>query len=402
MKKKNLFLTIAAILLGQLSMSQTINLKETVTDVDGNVYPTSKIGTQVWTSQNLRTTRYNDGTPIPRIDDYNQWGAMQSPGRCFFGNDTINKDSYGVFYNWYAVNTGKLAPKGWRVPTEADWEKLTDCVMESMKQNYINPSVKPILFVRDMGMSGHRSDVSYHQDKNFNYWWINSAVNTDTAKLALLYLENGVVRSSTRSKSYGFAVRLIKEDEGYSNICEAIFKYDTTAVRKLVNAGVDLNKAYTYPSYNGKLETRYPFDLLYNLKEERYKDIYGMLLLFINNGLNLNPSHNGKFPVICYVVLAAFSKEQTLSLLHALLDNKADINAVNGYNDNAIFCICTAPPLRRARSCSEVCEIAKFLLEHGADPTIKDNLYQKNALEKAKKDFDCKELNTLLKSYSKK
>jgi hypothetical protein len=89
----------------------------TVTDIDGNVYQAVKIGNQVWTVENLRTTRYNDGTAIPYVTDNSAWANLTTPGYCYYFNDsTANADKYGVLYNWYTVNTGKLSPAGWHVP----------------------------------------------------------------------------------------------------------------------------------------------------------------------------------------------------------------------------------------------------------------------------------------------
>ena len=96
----------------------------TVTDIDGNVYQTVKIGNQVWTVENLRTTKYNDGTPIPLITDSDAWEALTTPGYCWYDNDIKNKSKYGALYNLYTVDTKKLAPKGWHVPTDAEWTTL--------------------------------------------------------------------------------------------------------------------------------------------------------------------------------------------------------------------------------------------------------------------------------------
>jgi uncharacterized protein (TIGR02145 family) len=96
----------------------------TVTDIDGNVYQTVKIGNQVWTVENLRTTKYNDGSLIPLVTDGAAWAALKTPGYCWYDNDIKNKSKYGALYNWYAVDTKKLAPKGWHVPTVAEWDTL--------------------------------------------------------------------------------------------------------------------------------------------------------------------------------------------------------------------------------------------------------------------------------------
>lgn len=103
-------------------------MPNTITDIDGNVYHTIQIGGQLWLVENLRTTRYNDGTTIPLVTDSAAWVALSTPGMAVFNNsthpDTIN--TYGNLYNWHAVNTGKLCPKDWRVPTENDWNILID------------------------------------------------------------------------------------------------------------------------------------------------------------------------------------------------------------------------------------------------------------------------------------
>lgn len=96
----------------------------TVTDIDGNIYHTVKIGDQVWMVENLKTTRYNDGTDIPFITDNTEWENLNTPGYCWYDNDISHKMPYGALYNWYAVNTAKLCPEGWHVPTKDEWLDL--------------------------------------------------------------------------------------------------------------------------------------------------------------------------------------------------------------------------------------------------------------------------------------
>lgn len=100
--------------------------EDSLTDSDGNVYQAVKIGTQVWMVENLRTTRYNDSTPIPHITGDHEWSNLLTPGYCFYQNatDVSSKKKYGALYNGYAVETEKLAPAGWHVPTDADWGNL--------------------------------------------------------------------------------------------------------------------------------------------------------------------------------------------------------------------------------------------------------------------------------------
>lgn len=95
-----------------------------ITDVDGNIYTEVKIGNQVWMVENLKTTRYNNGDSIPQIADAVEWADLSTPGYCWYYNDTTYKEPYGALYNWYAVNTGELAPEGWHVPSDPEWDTL--------------------------------------------------------------------------------------------------------------------------------------------------------------------------------------------------------------------------------------------------------------------------------------
>ena len=100
----------------------------TMTDQDGNLYKTVTIGTQTCMAENLRTTKYNDGTTIPNVIDDFEWVTFKTGAYCNYNNTTSTNTiaTYGRLYNWYAVNTGKLAPAGWHVPTDAEWRELTD------------------------------------------------------------------------------------------------------------------------------------------------------------------------------------------------------------------------------------------------------------------------------------
>jgi len=98
-----------------------------VSDIDGNYYKTIQIGSQIWMAENLKTTRYNDGSNIPLVTDNTAWSNLTTPGYCWYNNDAATyKNVYGALYNWYAVNTGKLCPSGWHVPSEYEWTLLVN------------------------------------------------------------------------------------------------------------------------------------------------------------------------------------------------------------------------------------------------------------------------------------
>lgn len=98
-----------------------------VTDIEGNIYRTVLIGNQVWMAENLKTTKLNDGTDINNTTDPAAWVAHNTAltaGFCWYNNNSANKDVYGALYNWFTVNTGRLCPSGWHVPTYAEYSAL--------------------------------------------------------------------------------------------------------------------------------------------------------------------------------------------------------------------------------------------------------------------------------------
>jgi len=107
-----------------------LNLKGViVADADGNMYSTVRIGSQIWMAENLKTTKYSDGTDIPGVTDNTQWSSLTTPAYCWFNNnEMIYGSTCGALYNWYAVNTAyatkNVCPTGWHVPTKEDWQTL--------------------------------------------------------------------------------------------------------------------------------------------------------------------------------------------------------------------------------------------------------------------------------------
>ena len=95
--------------------------------IDGVDYESVELGTQEWLTVNLRTTKFNDDTDIPVITDGAAWMAATSPAMCYYNNaDPSDPDvaKFGALYNGYAVHTGKIAPDGWRIPSEDDLTAL--------------------------------------------------------------------------------------------------------------------------------------------------------------------------------------------------------------------------------------------------------------------------------------
>ena len=101
----------------------------TVTDIDENIYTTIEIGTQTWMMENLKTTKYSDGTDIPNVTDEVEWADQSTGAYCNYNNNPVPVATYGRLYNWYAVDdTRNIAPEGWHVATTDEWRTLVNYV----------------------------------------------------------------------------------------------------------------------------------------------------------------------------------------------------------------------------------------------------------------------------------
>ncbi len=103
---------------------EQVSFNTKVADIQGNLYRTVNIGSQVWMAENLRTIKYNDNTDIPNVPDDAEWIVLSTPAYCWIRNDIQYKEIYGALYNWFTVNTGKLCPSGWHVPTDNEYKIL--------------------------------------------------------------------------------------------------------------------------------------------------------------------------------------------------------------------------------------------------------------------------------------
>lgn len=129
------FLGFSLLLLIAVSSAKAQNSAGTVTDIDGNTYHTVKIGKQVWMVENLRVTRYADGTPIKQEKSRSSWAALKDNNSdkayCYHN---MHKKSYGCFYTYAAATNGDnsgykvqgVCPDGWHLPSDKEWDELND------------------------------------------------------------------------------------------------------------------------------------------------------------------------------------------------------------------------------------------------------------------------------------
>ena len=202
----------------------SLQTKGTVADIDGNIYHVVQIGSQIWMKENLKVTHFNDGTPIPLVEDGLTWANLSTPGYCWYNNDSVdNKNIHGAMYNSYAVKTGKLCPSGWHVPTNQEWTTLTDFLgglavaggklKEAGTSNWSSPNTgatnESNLSLVPGGYRAYHNGAYFALHDDCTLWsstdsssfftWCRVALNnTDSVKVI------------TNEKTYGVSVRCIK------------------------------------------------------------------------------------------------------------------------------------------------------------------------------------------------
>jgi len=207
-----------------------------VTDIDGNVYQTVKIGDQWWMAENLKVTHYRDGSAIFNVTDTTAWSNMTTGAYCNYENNATNADTYGRLYNWYAIDDSRdISPTGWHVPTDAEWKELekflgmsqTDADNTGWRGNDEGGKLKETGIVHwkspntgatnKSGFSalpaGYRFiDGSYSGIIYDGYWW--SATESGSSNYAwyrLIHYSNSDVHRSNTHKRLGFSVRCVKD-----------------------------------------------------------------------------------------------------------------------------------------------------------------------------------------------
>ena len=201
---------------------------ETVTDIDGNVYHIVTIGTQVWFDENLKTTKYSDGTDIPYVTDAATWDGLSTPAYCWQDNDISNKTTYGALYNWYVVNTAKLCPTGWHVATDDDWTALVNFVGGAavaggkLKSTRTAPDAHPRWDSPNTGAideynfkalpeGGRSSGGEFTTKGKYGTWWSSNEWTPTGAYLRDMYADRSDVFKGGSNKEHGFSVRCIKD-----------------------------------------------------------------------------------------------------------------------------------------------------------------------------------------------
>ena len=197
----------------------------TVTDIDGNTYQTVKIGTQWWMAENLKVTHYRNGDDI-QYDVHSEWITLSSGAFCVFNNDIHNAATYGYLYNWYVVNDSRnIAPVGWHVPTDAEWQTLIDYLggssvaggklKETGTTHWYSPNAGA---TNESGFSalpaGYRcSSSAYFGGLGHGaHFWSASAYSSSYVYARHLYSSHSEVsRTYYNEKQTGYSIRLVRD-----------------------------------------------------------------------------------------------------------------------------------------------------------------------------------------------
>jgi uncharacterized protein (TIGR02145 family) len=200
----------------------------TVTDIDGNVYHTVTIGTQVWMVENLKVTHYRNGDPIPNVTNGTVWNDLTTGAYCDYNNTPLNSTTYGKLYNFYPVaDSRNLCPTGWHVPTNPEFQTLIDYLGGSsvaggkMKEtgttHWQDPNTGATNSSGFTGLPGgfrwRGSSDNFSWIGEAGYWW--SATEQDATFAWHRYLRCNSAEINlldySYHKSYGFSVRCIKD-----------------------------------------------------------------------------------------------------------------------------------------------------------------------------------------------
>ena len=203
----------------------------TCTDEDGNNYPIVKIGTQIWMAENLKTTKYNDGTAIPNVTEGSDWTGLTTPAWCWYNNNIGNKDVYGALYNWHTVKTGKLCPSEWHVPTDAEWHQLVlsldpDAVLSQAESKIAGSKLKEegtthwaspnTGATNETGFTAlpggnRRYDGLFSGPTGNGNWHTASEYDSTHVWYRYMFYYSGYVYRNNTNKQAGYSVRCIKD-----------------------------------------------------------------------------------------------------------------------------------------------------------------------------------------------
>jgi uncharacterized protein (TIGR02145 family) len=196
---------------------------ETVKDQDGNSYKTVKIGTQTWMAENLKVTKYNDGTSIPVITDKKAWDTTNTAAMCEYDNSNANGTTYGKLYNFYVVESSKVCPIGWHVPSDQEWITMINFLggdsIAGNKMKAIDNTLWTNLSSNSTNSSGFSglpggnrwADGVFDGITRHTTWQTSTEANSTSSFGRYISNTTANVGRSWTSKRYGLYIRCLKD-----------------------------------------------------------------------------------------------------------------------------------------------------------------------------------------------
>jgi uncharacterized protein (TIGR02145 family) len=223
-----IFTVMTALAVSVSLFAQQGKIGAEIKDIEGNLYKTITIGTQQWMAENLKVSKYSDGTTIPNITDTTQWQNNTTGAWSYYSNDAANNAKYGKLYNWYAVSktsngNKNVCPTGWHVPTDPEWTVLTDYLggqsvaggkmKEVDTTSWDSPNTDATNTSLFTGLPGgyRGTDVSYYAIGYYGNWWSSTEDSTYSAWYRILYYTNGSAGRDGNGKGYGLSVRCLRD-----------------------------------------------------------------------------------------------------------------------------------------------------------------------------------------------
>jgi uncharacterized protein (TIGR02145 family) len=195
----------------------------TVSDIGGNIYNTVLIGTQCWTKENLKVSKYNDGTTIPDQTANTNWGTLLTGALTVYTGAASYLATYGYLYNWYAAkDTREICPTGWHVPTNTEWDTLNTYLggttiaggkMKSTSSLWTSPNIGAVNTSGFSALPGgsRNTNGSFYDIRDLAFFWSATEFDGTTAWYRLLYKNDGNVSRSSTNKSSGASVRCLRD-----------------------------------------------------------------------------------------------------------------------------------------------------------------------------------------------
>jgi uncharacterized protein (TIGR02145 family) len=197
---------------------------------------TVTIGNQVWMLKNLSVDRYRNGDPIPQVTNATAWSALTTGAWCWYNNDSATyAEKYGRLYNWYAVTDPRgLAPVGYRVSTNSDWNKLTKFLAPTADTSCTNcfPSSVVGGALKDAGLvnwaspntggtnasgftampGGDRNSAGvFNYIRSYGSFWTSTSFNISNALFRYMFSGSAQIANNIDDKRTGYSVRCVKE-----------------------------------------------------------------------------------------------------------------------------------------------------------------------------------------------